>query len=27
VSHRAESQLHNEHIDRYHYLGYQPLPG
>jgi hypothetical protein len=27
VSHRAESQLHNEYIDRYHYLGYQPLPG
>jgi hypothetical protein len=27
VSHRAESQLHNEYLDRYHYLGYQPLPG
>jgi len=27
VSHRPESQLHNEYIDRYHYLGYQPLPG
>jgi hypothetical protein len=27
VSNRAESQLHNEYIDRYHYLGYQPLPG
>ena len=27
VSNRAESQLHNEYLDRYHYLGYQPLPG
>jgi hypothetical protein len=27
ITHRAESQLHNEYIDRYHYLGYQPLPG
>jgi hypothetical protein len=27
VSYRAESQLHNEYLDRYHYLGYQPLPG
>ena len=27
VNHRAESPLHNEHIDRYHYRGYQALPG
>jgi hypothetical protein len=27
VSNRAESPLHNEYLDRYHYLGYQPLPG
>jgi hypothetical protein len=27
VSNRAESHLHNEYLDRYHYLGYQPLPG
>lgn len=27
VSSRAESHLWNEYIDRYHYLGYQPLPG
>jgi hypothetical protein len=27
VSNRAESHLHNDFIDRYHYLGYQPLPG
>jgi hypothetical protein len=24
---RRDSHLWNEHIDRYHYLGYQPLPG
>lgn len=24
---RGESHLWNEYIDRYHYLGYQPLPG
>ena len=23
----AASHLWNEYIDRYHYLGYQPLPG
>ncbi len=27
VSGRADSHLWNEHVDRYHYLGYQPLPG
>lgn len=27
VSSRQDSHLHNEYIDRYHYLGYQPLPG
>ncbi len=27
ISSRTESHLHNEYIDRYHYLGYQPLPG
>jgi len=27
VSTRAESHLWNEYIDRYHYLGYKPLPG
>jgi hypothetical protein len=27
VSRRDESHLWNEYIDRYHYLGYQPLPG
>lgn len=27
VSTRALSHLWNEYIDRYHYLGYQPLPG
>ncbi|MCP4627533.1 MAG: DUF4338 domain-containing protein [bacterium] len=27
VSGRNESHLWNEYIDRYHYLGYQPLPG
>jgi len=27
VSDRKESHLWNEYIDRYHYLGYQPLPG
>ena len=27
VTTRKESHLHNEYIDRYHYLGYQPLPG
>jgi hypothetical protein len=27
VTSRQDSHLHNEYIDRYHYLGYQPLPG
>jgi hypothetical protein len=27
VTERHDSHLHNEYIDRYHYLGYQPLPG
>jgi hypothetical protein len=27
VTGRAQSHLWNEFIDRYHYLGYQPLPG
>ena len=27
VSDRNQSHLWNEYIDRYHYLGYQPLPG
>lgn len=27
VEHPKASQLWNEYIDRYHYLGYQPLPG
>ncbi|MEA3340269.1 MAG: DUF4338 domain-containing protein [Chloroflexota bacterium] len=27
VTDRRDSHLHNEYIDRYHYLGYQPLPG
>jgi hypothetical protein len=27
VSNSAQSHLWNEYIDRYHYLGYQPLPG
>ena len=27
VTDRHDSHLHNEYIDRYHYLGYQPLPG
>ena len=27
VTDRYDSHLHNEYIDRYHYLGYQPLPG
>jgi len=27
VTSRSDSHLHNEYIDRYHYLGYQPLPG
>ena len=27
VTSRHDSHLHNEYIDRYHYLGYQPLPG
>ncbi len=27
VTDRHDSHLHNEFIDRYHYLGYQPLPG
>ena len=27
VRSRRDSLLWNEHVDRYHYLGYQPLPG
>jgi len=27
VADRQQSHLYNEFIDRYHYLGYQPLPG
>ena len=27
VTGRRDSHLHNEYLDRYHYLGYQPLPG
>ncbi|MFQ5463771.1 MAG: DUF4338 domain-containing protein [Phycisphaerae bacterium] len=27
VTERHDSHLHNELIERYHYLGYQPLPG
>jgi len=27
VTDRSQSHLWNEYIDRYHYLGYQPLPG
>lgn len=27
VTRRDESHLHNEYLARYHYLGYQPLPG
>jgi hypothetical protein len=27
VTERHDSHLHNEYLDRYHYLGYQPLPG
>lgn len=27
VTDRYESHLHNEFLERYHYLGYQPLPG
>ncbi|MFH0899467.1 MAG: DUF4338 domain-containing protein [Pseudomonadota bacterium] len=27
IASRAQSHLWNEYIDRYHYLGYQPLPG
>lgn len=27
VTHRDQSHLHNEYLERYHYLGYQPLPG
>jgi len=27
VETKRDSRLWNEHIDRYHYLGYQPLPG
>ncbi len=27
VTDRNDSHLHNEYLDRYHYLGYQPLPG
>jgi hypothetical protein len=27
VTDRPDSHLHNEYLERYHYLGYQPLPG
>lgn len=27
VTDRRDSHLHNEYLERYHYLGYQPLPG
>lgn len=27
IATRADSHLHNEYLDRYHYLGYRPLPG
>ena len=27
VTDRKASHLHNEYLERYHYLGYQPLPG
>ena len=27
VTERRDSHLHNEYLERYHYLGYQPLPG
>ncbi len=27
VTDRHDSHLHNEYLERYHYLGYQPLPG
>jgi hypothetical protein len=27
VTDRRDSHLHNEYIERYHFLGYQPLPG
>jgi hypothetical protein len=27
VTNRHDSHLHNEYLERYHYLGYQPLPG
>jgi hypothetical protein len=27
VTDSHDSHLHNEYLDRYHYLGYQPLPG
>jgi len=27
VTNRHDSHLHNEYLARYHYLGYQPLPG
>lgn len=27
VTQRHDSHLHNEYLDRYHYLGYRPLPG
>lgn len=27
VTERHDSHLHNEYLERYHYLGYQPLPG
>lgn len=27
VTERKASHLHNEYLERYHYLGYQPLPG
>lgn len=27
VTNRHDSHLHNEYLERYHYLGYKPLPG
>ncbi len=27
LTERHDSHLHNEYLERYHYLGYQPLPG
>ncbi len=27
VTEHHDSHLHNEYLERYHYLGYQPLPG